>query len=98
MPGNRDTVDWRLDEKGIVEICFRLVPRRVSGTPGGCDDNAECNGASPVGSDGDCGYRGISGCPQRKRRKTMTGMWLYILGLAVAGLLIWKFVPDDKRQ
>jgi hypothetical protein len=28
----------------------------------------------------------------------LIGMWLYILGLIVAGLAIWKFVPDDKKR
>jgi hypothetical protein len=28
---------------------------------------------------------------------TMTGVWLYALGIAVAGFLVWKFIPDEKR-
>jgi hypothetical protein len=28
----------------------------------------------------------------------VTAMWLYVLGIAAAGLIVWKFVPGDKRQ
>lgn len=26
----------------------------------------------------------------------MTGVWFYLVGLAVAGFLVYKFVPDRK--
>jgi hypothetical protein len=26
----------------------------------------------------------------------MIGVWLYALGIAVAGFLVWKFIPEKK--
>lgn len=23
--------------------------------------------------------------------------WLYVIGLGIAGLIVWKFVPTDKK-
>ncbi len=28
----------------------------------------------------------------------MTGVWLYIVGLAVAGLIVYKFVPANRKH
>jgi hypothetical protein len=41
-------------------------------------------------------YRRGACCSERKRRMTMTGMWLYILGIAVAGYIVYKFVPGNR--
>ena len=29
---------------------------------------------------------------------TMTSVWLYIFGIAVAGFIVWKFAPSGKRR
>jgi hypothetical protein len=39
----------------------------------------------------------ISGCSPGKREVSMTSIYLYILGIALVGLFVWKFLPDEKR-
>jgi hypothetical protein len=87
---------WRADEEGTFAVPLRFVPSGIRSAAGRCDDYAFRDGASIVGRCRNCGYRRGVRCSERKGRITMAGMWLYILGIAVAGYIVYKFVPGNK--
>ena len=86
-----------VDEKGTFEVPLRVMSGGIGGFARFRRHHAGNENAFP-----DCFRSHIhngSGIrhPQGKRRMTMIGVWLYALGIAVAGFIVWKFIPEDKR-
>ena len=92
---------WRRYEKGAFEVPCRFVPGGVCGLPCGSSDRS---GSGADIADVFCGNGSLGGVvyhPQGTRGMTVSAAavgLVFILFIAVAGFIVWKFVPDDTRR